>query len=385
MNKTLKSFLIVTSFLYSSLVGKGWPSKEELFLDLAVKPIIQGGLLFAASFAGYQGNKFIATHESQKLAKKLISLPETPPINLVFDLEQQSFIDQLIFCVDNNIKFPGGSVLFYGPPGNGKSTIVNYLAHSTNSELLIINPSDLCNSSGSSSVNTSGAVAVKAIFNVAKERVKNSKKNLVIFCDELDFACLKRNEISDPQLKALCAEMLLQISAANEIPGIYIFGATNYLELLDGAMTRDGRFGNIFLMKNPSKEHIQNIYLKTFNQTQFKFSQEEISELAKKAHGLSMASIIESIKRAIISTAQIAKTPIPKNKTNLQTKLLKKFKPIHKNCFVKNLENAITLSFKNKQICNKKLVQKAKPKHSSKQKIDKEAKKKQPIIEVKTK
>lgn len=348
-----KIFLKTTGLVIlwsSSLLHSAWPSRETLILELALKPALNAAAIGSAGLLGYFLNKKIAKYESKKMAKKLITKPVAFKNKLIFDTQQQLLIDQLLFCIKHKIPFPGGSVLFYGPPGNGKSTIVNYIAHVSGADILVVTPSNLCSANfGSSNMNLSGAVAAKAIFNVAQEHAASSNKPLIIFCDEVDFACLKRNEIQDFTLKGLCAEMLVQLSDIKS-NNIFIFGATNYLELLDGAMTRDARFGNIFLMKNPSVEHVFNIYKDLLKDSKLHITESELKVIAQQAQGLPMASIAESVKRATINTAYEIKLT-PKGSTTT-TSLVNQISSNHKQLFITNLKNAIKLSFRNYNICN---------------------------------
>ena len=197
-------------------------------------------------------SKAVAKAQSMGLIDRNPHLSETP----IFSKEEHQFNERTIGCIKNGLPIPGGGVLFYGEPGNGKTLTVKYIAEKAGALLMAIKPSDLCKPSYGQ-INPSGATALKAAFEVAYYYKTFLRRPIIIFVDEVDFAGQKRMSVSTFDLKCIIAELLLQVQIASKEKGIYLMAATNYNEHLDKALKRDGRFGQHVFLNNPDVETIQ--------------------------------------------------------------------------------------------------------------------------------
>lgn len=122
-------------------------------------------------------------------------------------------------------------ILFSGPPGNGKTTMAHAIAGELGLPLVKLGCQDL----SSKWVNESPAV-VKDLFRQARAQP------CVLFFDEFDGVAMSRGHGSaHGEDRKLVNALLSEIDRARNEP-IVLIAATNYLEQLDGAIARDGRF-----------------------------------------------------------------------------------------------------------------------------------------------
>ena len=137
---------------------------------------------------------------------------------------------------------PPNGILLYGPPGCGKTFIVQKLAEEINYTYYELKHSDFA------SPYVHGSVAkIANIFNEAK---KNAPA--IIFIDELDGLVPNRYSITENNLYKMeeINEFLLQLNKAVQ-DGILVIGATNKVELLDSAVIRAGRFDKKIYVSPP--------------------------------------------------------------------------------------------------------------------------------------
>ena len=130
------------------------------------------------------------------------------------------------------------SLIVYGPPGTGKTTYVESLASSTRVPLVTVTPSDLV---------MQGAEPVER-QTTAVMRALSMLTSCVILFDEFDSILYTRDLSSKPPasiFEFLTAGMLPKLvnlsRSARENRSAYVL-ATNYIERLDAAATRTGRF-----------------------------------------------------------------------------------------------------------------------------------------------
>ena len=140
------------------------------------------------------------------------------------------------------VPLPNG-ILFYGPPGCGKTFIANKLASMLNRFYMELKPSDLA------SIYVHGTQ--EKIGNTFREAEENAPS--VIFFDELDAFIPNRGEGLYHSYSSEVNEFLVQLNDCSK-RGILVIGATNYLSRVDAAVRRPGRFDKKIYVGPPDQD-----------------------------------------------------------------------------------------------------------------------------------
>jgi SpoVK/Ycf46/Vps4 family AAA+-type ATPase len=175
-----------------------------------------------------------------------IKLPTKPETTLIFDKfindEVNDFIDTF-YCRDrlkeNGIDL-SSSLLLYGPPGCGKTSLVEYISYKTELPLVTARFDALV-----SSLLGNTAKNIRKIFEYA------SKKPCILFLDEFDVIAKVRDDKNElGELKRVVNSLLQNIDEFNQES--ILIAATNHHELLDSAIWR--RFTKVIELNKPSSE-----------------------------------------------------------------------------------------------------------------------------------
>ena len=131
---------------------------------------------------------------------------------------------------------PPKGILMYGPPGTGKTLIARVVANQTGAFFSVINGAELM-----SQYVGETETRLKEVFDEARENAP-----AVIFIDELDSICSKRDESSSSQTEKRVVGTLLTLmdgvsSKANDnSKSIVVLAATNRPDSIDQALRRAG-------------------------------------------------------------------------------------------------------------------------------------------------
>lgn len=140
------------------------------------------------------------------------------------------------------VPLPNG-ILFYGPPGCGKTFVARHLAKIVNCTFLDLKPSDLA------SIYVHGTQEkIGQTFKEAQEHAP-----AIIFFDEIDAFIPSRSEGLYQAYSAEVNEFLAQMNDCRK-RGILVIGATNYLGRVDVAVRRPGRFDKKIYVGPPDVE-----------------------------------------------------------------------------------------------------------------------------------
>jgi len=228
----------------------------------------------------------------------------------------ESLKQQLISDVINPLKHPErfkkfkvsipNGIILYGPPGCGKTFIVRKLAEELNYNYFEIKHSDLATPFIHGAVSNIGKA-----FEMAKQNAP-----AVLFFDEISSLVPNRKNLneSSSHKEEEISEFLIQLNDAAD-NRILVVGATNYIERIDPAILRPGRFDKKIYVPPPDFDARKALFkIGLANRPHDK--QIDFDRLARLTDGLTCADIIEDI---VESSARVAANL---NKTQIDQKLI---------------------------------------------------------------
>lgn len=170
------------------------------------------------------------------------------------------------------LNLPNG-ILFYGPPGCGKTFFAEKLAEEVGSNYMYISCSDVA-----SPYIHGGQTKIAEIFSDAQKNAPS-----ILFLDEIDALLTDRKEQHNVSESGEVNEFLTQMNNCGE-RGIFVIGATNQPEKIDKAALRGGRLEKQYYIANPDFESrcsLFELYLKNRSELGIDYK-----ALAKSTDGL---------------------------------------------------------------------------------------------------
>ncbi|MDH3361510.1 MAG: CDC48 family AAA ATPase [Nitrosopumilus sp.] len=139
---------------------------------------------------------------------------------------------------------PHSGILFYGPPGCGKTLLAKVMASESEANMFPINGPEIMNKYYGET-----EAKLREIFKEAKD---NSPS--IIFIDEIDAIAPKREEVYGDVEKRVVAQLLALMDGLNDRGNVIVLGATNRPDSVDPALRRPGRFDREFEISVPNEE-----------------------------------------------------------------------------------------------------------------------------------
>lgn len=221
-------------------------------------------------------------------------------------------------------KKTGGGILFYGPPGCGKTFLAKATAGETDSQFISVSIDDILDMYIGQSEKKLNMIFEKA----------RAMSPCVLFFDEIDALGANRNDLRTSAGRNLINQFLAELDGINsDNEGILVIGATNAPWHLDAAFRRPGRFDRMIFVQPPATESRAEIFKLALSGKPI--DKIDYSGLAKLTDNFSGADINACIDVAVEGKLQEAiKTGIP---SALQMKdlanAIKKVKPSTKEWF----------------------------------------------------
>lgn len=193
-------------------------------------------------------------------------------------------------------KIPRG-VLLYGPPGTGKTLLARAVAGEAGVPFYSISGSDFVEMFVGV-----GASRVRDLFAKAKE-----KAPCIVFIDEIDAVGRARSNSQNlggnDERENTLNQLLTEMDGFGSNSGIIILAATNRVDILDGALTRAGRFDRQIFVDLPDindRKEIFTVHLKNIKTD----SSLDLDLLARQTPGFSGADIANICNEAALIAAR---------------------------------------------------------------------------------
>ena len=208
---------------------------------------------------------------------------------------------------------PSKGVLFYGPPGCGKTLLAKAIANECQANFISIKGPELLTMwFGESEAN------VREIFDKARQSAP-----CVLFFDELDSIAVQRGSSSGDAGGAadrVLNQLLTEMDGMNSKKTVFIIGATNRPDIIDPALLRPGRLDQLIYIPLPDDGSRKQIFkaalrkspvapdvdLELLSKVTSGFSGADITEICQRA---CKYAIRESIQRDIERTRREAENP----------------------------------------------------------------------------
>jgi transitional endoplasmic reticulum ATPase len=186
---------------------------------------------------------------------------------------------------------PSKGVLFYGPPGCGKTLLAKAIASECQANFISIKGPELLTMwFGESEAN------VREVFDKAR-----SAAPCVLFFDELDsIAKARGGSLGDAggASDRVINQVLTEMDGMNQKKNVFIIGATNRPDIIDGAILRPGRLDQLVYIPLPDEESRVSILKANLRKTPLA-PDIDLRFLANRTKGFSGADLTEICQRAV--------------------------------------------------------------------------------------
>ncbi|XP_035699054.1 transitional endoplasmic reticulum ATPase isoform X5 [Branchiostoma floridae] len=207
--------------------------------------------------------------------------------------ELQELVQYPVEHPDKFLKFgmtPSRGVLFYGPPGCGKTLLAKAIANECQANFISIKGPELLTMwFGESEAN------VRDVFDKARQAAP-----CVLFFDELDSIAKSRGgNVGDGGGAAdrVINQVLTEMDGMTDKKNVFIIGATNRPDIIDPAILRPGRLDQLIYIPLPDEPSRISILKANLRKSPVA-KDVDLGYLAKVTHGFSGADLTEICQRA---------------------------------------------------------------------------------------
>jgi len=207
--------------------------------------------------------------------------------------ELQELVQYPVEHPEKFLKFgmtPSKGVLFYGPPGCGKTLLAKAIANECQANFISIKgPEMLTMWFGESEAN------VREVFDKARQAAP-----CVLFFDELDSIAKSRGgNVGDAGGAAdrVINQILTEMDGMSNKKNVFIIGATNRPDIIDPAILRPGRLDQLIYIPLPDEKSRMSILKANLRKSPIS-AEVDLNVMAKVTKGFSGADLTEICQRA---------------------------------------------------------------------------------------
>lgn len=171
--------------------------------------------------------------------------------DIILPEETKDKLRRVIKLMSNNERYArigakiDKGILLFGEAGTGKSRCVECIAGEMSAHFIYSSGSEFaCKYVGT------GAENIRKLFAEARQH-----KKAFIFIDEIDAVGRQRGLGENTERDATLNQLLVEISKIKPHENIFLVGATNHKDLLDGALTRSGRLSTHIEILPPDRDN----------------------------------------------------------------------------------------------------------------------------------
>jgi len=207
--------------------------------------------------------------------------------------ELQELVQYPVEHPEKFLKFgmnPSKGVLFYGPPGCGKTMLAKAIANECQANFISIKGPELLSKwFGESSGN------IRDIFDKARQAAP-----CVLFFDELDSIAKARGSDGGDggAIDRVINQLLTEMDGMGGKKNVFIIGATNRPDILDGAIMRPGRLDQLIYIPLPDAQSRVKILQANLRKSPLA-KDVDLDFLAKNTNGFSGADLTEICQRSV--------------------------------------------------------------------------------------
>lgn len=274
---------------YAVVLANNLEKEGEESLSKKIRTVVEKkrrGLVSLDSFA----TKPVDTESRMDMVE--VTVPQIEDDEVVLNRFIEEEITSFIDCYESRdelikagVDF-SNSLLLYGPPGCGKTTVAKYISSKTGLPLVTARLDGMI-----SSLLGSTAKNIRKIFDYA------SKRECILFLDEFDVIAKLRDDRNElGELKRVVNSLIQNMDSLSS--NSILIAATNHHELLDSAIWR--RFSKIITLDKPQNEEIRRLlklYLNNFENNILK-NEKKMELLEKAFDGLSHSDIKTTVGNA---------------------------------------------------------------------------------------